>query len=61
MHLDPSSAALYAIVAIVLVLTGAILTAGPVTTEQRGAVLTAGVAILAAIGWRIHRRDTHGD
>jgi hypothetical protein len=54
-NLDPGSAALYAIVAICLVLLGAILTAGPVSIAERGSVLAAIAAILLAIAWRGRR------
>jgi hypothetical protein len=56
-NLDPASAALYAIVAICLVLIGAILTPGSVGINERGALLGAIGAILLTIGWRIRRRD----
>jgi len=53
--LDPASAALYALIAICLVLIGAILTPGTVSVDQRAAILAAIAAVLAAIGWRIKR------
>jgi membrane associated rhomboid family serine protease len=60
MNLDPASAALYALIAICLVLVGAILTPGAVSVDQRAALLAAIGGILAAIGWRI-RRNNKGD
>ena len=56
MNLDPSSAALYALVAICLVLIGALLTPGQVGLNERGAVLAAIAAVLLAVGWRIRMR-----
>lgn len=53
--LDPSSAALYALIAICLVLVGALITPGAVGLEERGAVLAAIAAVLFAVGWRIRR------
>lgn len=55
MNLDPASAALYALIAICLVLVGALLTPGQVGLNERGAVLAAIAAVLFAIGWRIRR------
>jgi uncharacterized membrane protein YfcA len=49
MNLDPASAALYAIIAICLVLVGAILTQGILSIEQRSSVLAAIVAVLGGI------------
>ena len=57
--LDPGSAALYALVAICLVLIGAILTPGTVGVNERGAILAAIAAVLLAVGLRI--RATKGD
>jgi hypothetical protein len=54
-RLDPSSAALYSIIAICLVLIGAIITPGTVGINERGAVLGAIAGILLLIGWRIRR------
>ena len=56
MSLDPHEAALWAIIAICLVLIGAILTPGTVGIDERGAVLAAIAAVLFAVGWRIRRR-----
>jgi hypothetical protein len=55
LRLDPSSAALYALVAVCLVLIGAILTPGSVGINERGALLGAIAAVLFAIGWRARR------
>lgn len=53
MSLDPPSAAQYALVAVVLVLLGAILTPGEhVTVEQRAVVLAGMVSALFAVAWR---------
>jgi hypothetical protein len=61
MRLDPSSAALYAIIAICLVLVGAILTPGSVGINERGALLGAIAGVLLVIGWRVKRRPGGGD
>ena len=55
MRLDPASAALYALIAICLVLIGAIVTPGQVGLDERGAILAAIAGVLFAIGWRIRR------
>jgi len=57
-HLSPGEAAYYAIIGICLILIGALLTAGPVTVEQRGTVLGAIFAALGYVAWRggRHRR-----
>jgi hypothetical protein len=57
MPLDPASAALYALVAICLVLIGAILTPGSVGINERGALLGGIAAILLAIAWRARRKE----
>jgi hypothetical protein len=59
MSLDPASAALYAIIAICLVLIGAILTTNDagLGVSERGAVLAGIVTVLSAIGWRIRKRE----
>jgi drug/metabolite transporter (DMT)-like permease len=49
-------AALWALIAICLVLVGAIVTPGQVGIDERGAILAAIAAVLFAIGWRIRRR-----
>ncbi len=53
--LDPHEAALWALIAISLVLVGAILTPGSVGINERGALLGAIAAVLFAVGWRIRR------
>jgi hypothetical protein len=60
-RLDPHDAALWALVAISLVLTGALLTPGTVGVEERGVVLTAIAAVLLAVGWRVRARRSGGD
>lgn len=55
MNLNPSEAALWAIIAICLVLIGAILTPGSVGINERGALLGAIAAVLFAVGLRIRR------
>lgn len=56
MHLDPQSAAQYALIALTLVLLGAILTPGDhVTIEQRAVLLAGMVTVLGAIAYRRHR------
>jgi membrane associated rhomboid family serine protease len=57
MHIDPSSAALYSLIAICFVLIGAILTPGTVSVDQRAAILAAIAGVLFAIAWRGRRRD----
>jgi drug/metabolite transporter (DMT)-like permease len=54
--LDPHEAALWALIAICLVLVGAILTPGSVGINERGALLGAIAAVLFAVGWRIRRK-----
>lgn len=56
MKLDPHDAALWALIAISLVLIGALLTPGEVSIVERGTVLAGIVAVLLAAGWRIRRR-----
>ena len=53
--LHPSEAALWALIAICLVLIGALLTPGSVGIAERGTVLAGIVAVLFAVGWRIRR------
>jgi hypothetical protein len=55
--LDPRGAALYALIAICLVLVGAILTLGQLGVAERGTVLAGIVAILFAIAWRHRSRE----
>ena len=57
MSINPHEGALWALIAICLVLIGAIITPGQVGVNERGAVLAAIAALLLAIGWRIRRRD----
>jgi len=54
--LDPKSAALYALIAICLVLVGALLTPGTVGVDERGVVLAGIVTVLLLIGLRIRIR-----
>jgi hypothetical protein len=61
MRLDPHEAALWCIVAISLVLIGALLTPGSLSIEQRGPVLAGIVTVLLAIGWRVRRRPGGDD
>lgn len=56
-RLDAHGAALYAIIAICLVLIGALLTVGVVSVEQRAAVLAAIFTVLIAVGWRASKGD----
>lgn len=58
MNLEPRAAAQYALIAICLVLIGALLTPGSVGLNERGAVLTGITAVLLAIAWRGRRHDT---
>lgn len=57
MNLDPHEAALWALIAICLVLVGAIVTPGQVGIDERGAILAAIAGVLLAVGWRVRRRD----
>ena len=50
--MTPADGALWAIVAICFVLVGAILTLGPVSVEQRAAVLAAIFGALLAVAYR---------
>ena len=63
MQLDPHEAALWALIAISLVLVGGILTvnAEGLGIAERGSLLAAIAAILLGIGWRIRRRDRGDD
>jgi hypothetical protein len=56
MNLDPASAAQYALVAICLVLTGALLTIGVLSVAERGTVLAGIIAVLIAVSWRARRQ-----
>ena len=61
MNMSPQNAALWALIAICLVLIGALLTPGSVGVAERGTVLAGIVAVLFAIGWRVrHRKDDDG-
>jgi hypothetical protein len=57
MNLDPHEAALWALIAIVFVLVGGILTTNQegISIAERGSLLAAITAVLLAIGWRIRR------
>ena len=57
MKLDPPNAALYALIAISLVLVGALLTPGTVGVDQRAVVLSGIVVVLGSIAWRKARHD----
>ena len=57
MRLDPSSAAYFALIAICLVLVGALLTPGTVGVDERGVVLAGIVTVLFGIAWRRTRRS----
>jgi len=60
-NMSPQNAALWALIAICLVLIGALLTPGSVGVAERGTVLAGIVAVLFAIGWRVrHRKDDDG-
>lgn len=59
--LDPKSAALYALIAICLVLVGALLTPGTVGVDERGVVLAGIVGVLLLIGLRIRLRRDGGE
>jgi hypothetical protein len=59
--LDPASAALYALIAICLVLIGAILTPGTVGIDERSAILAAIAAVLIGIGIGWRARSRHGE
>jgi hypothetical protein len=59
--LDPHQAALWAIIAICLVLIGALITPGTLSAEQRGPVLAGIVSVLLAIGWRNRHHRPGGD
>jgi hypothetical protein len=56
-RLDPHEAAYWAIIAICLVLIGALITPGTLSVEQRGPVLAGIITVLLAIGWRVRRRE----
>lgn len=54
--LNPQDAALWALIAICLVLIGALITPGTVGLDERGVVLAGIVTVLFAIGLRSRRR-----
>ena len=54
-RLDPADAAYYALIAICLVLVGALITPGTLAVEQRGPVLVGVVTVLFTVGWRARR------
>jgi len=56
MTLDPKHAALYALIAVSLVLVGAILAGSDVPASERAAVLVGVVGVLALIGFGIRIR-----
>jgi hypothetical protein len=63
-RLDPENAAYYALVAICLVLIGALITPGSLAVEARGTVLAGIVTVLFAVAWRARRKkedDDYGD
>jgi xanthine/uracil/vitamin C permease (AzgA family) len=49
---SPGDLANYALIGICLILIGALLTAGPVSIEQRGAVLAGIIIVLVTMAWR---------
>ena len=57
MKLDPSDMALFAIIAIDLVLVGAILTPGQVGLNERGAIMAAIAGSLFAIAYRWRKKN----
>jgi len=61
MRLTPAEAALYALIAICLVLVGAILTPGQVGVNERGAILAAIATVLFTIAWRRTRPPDGGE
>ena len=63
MRLDAHEAALWAVIAICLVLVGGIITANAdgLGVGERGALLGAIAGILMAIGWRIRSSRREGD
>jgi hypothetical protein len=57
LHISPAAAAQYALIAICLVLVGALLTPGQVGVNERGAILAAIATVLFAIAWRGKKED----
>lgn len=60
-HLDPVGAALYAIVAICLVLIGGLLVTSVLSAEQRGTILAGVIGTLFLVAWRYRRGRDGGD
>jgi hypothetical protein len=60
-RLDPESASYYAIVAICLILIGALITPGALDTASRGSVLAAVVGTLFLVAYRFRRRHPRDD
>jgi hypothetical protein len=60
MHLDPQSAAQYALIAVALIMVGALLTTGVVSIEQRAVVLSGIIVVLGSIAYRRSRRHDDG-
>jgi hypothetical protein len=60
-RLDPQSAAQYAIIAVALIMIGALLTTGVVSIEQRAVVLGGVFTALFAIAWRKKRKGPPTD
>lgn len=54
---DVETLAYLALIGICLILIGALLTAGPITIEQRGSVLAGIFAVLGAVAWRARHRS----
>lgn len=57
MHLNPQEAALWAVIAIDLVLIGALLSPGTLTPEQRAPVLAGVITTLFVVAWRFRHRS----
>lgn len=57
MNLDPSNAAQFALIAISLIMIGALLTTGVVSIEQRAVVLAGIITVLFTIAWRRSRHN----
>jgi hypothetical protein len=55
-HLDPEAAALYALIAISLVIIGALITPGTLSAEQKGPVLAGVFTVLFGVAWRWRKR-----
>ena len=61
MPISPNDAALFTLIAICLVLVGALLTPGPVGINERGAIFAGIVTVLFAIAWRKRSRHNGGE